>query len=195
MQNLAELPKDLPAPVDDGACNHLFGVKLPNVLLPSHRARLVSLAQIPGWAVIYCYPMTGRPDQALPSGWNEIPGARGCTPQSCSFRDHSGELARLNAKVFGVSTQSSTYQAEVAERLHLPFELLSDAEGKFWRGLNLPMLQVAEQTLIKRVTLIVHGGIVKKYFYPVFPPDKNAEEVVAWLLENGHNNSLQARRP
>jgi peroxiredoxin len=135
-------------------------------------------------AVLYLYPRTGHPDRAVPDGWNEIPGARGCTPQSCAFRDHFNELKALGAGVFGLSTQSSEYQQEAARRLHLPFELLSDAELVFAKALRLPTFEVESMTLIKRLTLVIRDGQVEKVFYPVFPPDKNAEEVTRWLAQN-----------
>jgi peroxiredoxin len=185
MQNIHELPKDLPVPVDDGACDHLPGIELPSVVLSSTGRRTVNPAQIPGWLVIYCYPMTGRPDRTLPDGWDQIPGARGCTPQSCSFRDHHRELRALNAQVFGLSTQTTEYQREAAERLHLPFELLSDSSFAFAQALHLPMFNVEGMRLIKRVTLIAKDGKIVKHFYPVFPPDRNADNVLAWLHANG----------
>ena len=185
MQNIHELPKDLPVPLDDGACDHLPGIAVPSVVLPSTGGRTVNPAQIPGWLVIYCYPMTGRPDQTLPDGWDEIPGARGCTPQSCSFRDHYRELQALNAQVFGLSTQITDYQREAAERLDLPFELLSDSSFAFARALRLPMFEVEGMRLIKRVTLIAKDVKIVKHFYPVFPPDRNIDDVLAWLHASG----------
>jgi peroxiredoxin len=185
MQNIHELPKDLPVLVDDGACNHLTGIALPSVAMPSTGGQTVNPAQIPGWLVIYCYPMTGRPDQSLPDGWDQIPGARGCTPQSCSFRDHYRELQALNVQVFGLSTQTTEYQREAAERLHLPFELLSDGSFAFAQALRLPMFELEDMRLIKRVTLIAKDGKIVKHFYPVFPPDRNTDEVLAWLHANG----------
>ena len=182
MQNIHELPKDLPVPVDDGACDHLPGVALPAVVLPSTGGRTVNPAQIPGWVVIYCYPMTGRPDRTLPDGWDQIPGARGCTPQSCSFRDHYREL---DAQVFGLSVQTTDYQREAAERLHLPFELLSDSSFAFAQALRLPMFEVEGMRLIKRVTLIAKDRKIVKHFYPVFPPDRNIDDVLAWLHASG----------
>jgi peroxiredoxin len=184
MQNLHELPKGLPVPVDDGACNHLPGMALPSLALPSTGGRLVNPAQVPGWLVIYGYPMTGRPDQTLPAGWDQIPGARGCTPQSCSFRDHYRELQALKAQVFGLSTQTTEYQREAAERLGLPFELLSDSSLAFAQELRLPMFEVEGMRLIKRVTLIAKDGKIVKHFYPVFPPDRNIDDVLAWLQAN-----------
>lgn len=179
--NLYELPKDLPIPIDDGACNHLLGMKLPSVPLKSTTGRVVDLAKISGRTVVYCYPRTGRPDKDLPQGWNEIPGARGCTPQSCAFRDHYQELRVLGAEVFGLSTQDSNYQKEAVERLHLPFPLLSDENLIFTKAVNLPTFEVEAMTLIKRLTLIIRNGFVEHVFYPVFPPDKNADEVINWL--------------
>jgi peroxiredoxin len=142
----------------------------------------VDLSRLGGATVVYIYPRTGRPDQDVPTGWNEIPGARGCTPQSCAFRDHYEELKRAGAtQVFGLSTQDTAYQREAVERLHLPFELLSDEKLAFARAFNLPTFEVDGMTLIKRVTLILRGGVIAKVFYPVFPPDRNASDVIAWL--------------
>jgi len=179
--DFSTLPEHLPAPIDDGACAHLPGQQLPSILLPSTAGDLVNLADLAGTTVVYCYPRTGRPGEALPPGWDEIPGARGCTPQACAFRDHYQELQALHARVFGLSTQTTDYQQEAAARLHLPFALLSDAELAFARALRLPTFQVAGMTLIKRLTLIIRDGRIVKVFYPVFPPDKNAEEVIGWL--------------
>jgi len=176
-----ELPKDLPVPIDDGACDHLPGLRLPSVPLLSTAGRLVDLSSLPGRTVVYCYPRTGRPDQEPPQGWNEIPGARGCTPQSCASRDHHRELQALGARLFGLSTQETDYQREAAERLHLPFELLSDARLAFARALRLPTFEVESVTLIKRLTLIIRDGYIEKVFYPVFPPDAHPEEVIGWL--------------
>lgn len=179
--NIHELPPDLPVPVDDGACAHLTGMRLPSIPLRSTSGAQVDLAQLPGRTVVYCYPRTGRPDQEIPKGWNEIPGARGCTPQSCAFRDHYQELQALDARVYGLSTQTTEYQQEAVERLHLPFELLSDANLAFTHALQLPTFEVEGMTLIKRLTLIIDDGRIEKVFYPVFPPDKNAQEVIDWL--------------
>lgn len=181
MTTLTELPKDLPVPPDDGACNHLLGMKLPPVSLPSTNGDVLSLAEGYGYVVVYCYPMTGRPDRALPDGWDQIPGARGCTPQSCSFKDHFQELKSLGASVFGLSAQASDYQREAAERLHLPFPLLSDEHLEFARALNLPTFIVEGMELIKRITLIVKSGRIEMVFYPVFPPTENAQNVLDWL--------------
>ena len=182
-QHPYELPNDLPVPEDDGAADHLPGMRLPSVPLASTSGEIVDLSALPGRTVVYCYPMTGRPDRSLPTGWDEIPGARGCTPQSCSFRDHHAELRALGASVFGLSTQDTDYQSEAATRLHLPFALLSDADLAFARALGLPTFEVDGMVLLKRLTLVIDEGWIEKVFYPVFPPDKSAEEVVEWLEE------------
>jgi peroxiredoxin len=182
--NLYELPGNLPVPVDNGACDHLLGMQVPSVPLLSTAGRLVDLASLAGRTVVYCYPRTGRPDHDPPKGWNDIPGARGCTPQSCAFRDQYQSLQQLGAQVFGLSTQDTEYQREAVTRLHLPFELLSDAKLAFARALRLPTFEVEAMTLIKRLTLIICDGRIEKVFYPVFPPDKNAGEVIGWLSRN-----------
>ena len=180
--NVYELPRGLPVPQDDGACDHLTGRRLPQLKLHSTRGREVDVSSLAGTTVIYIYPRTGRPDREVPAGWNEIPGARGCTPQSCAFRDHHEELKRAGAaQVFGLSTQDTAYQREAVERLHLPFELLSDAKLAFARALKLPTFEVDGMKLIKRLTLIARDGVIVKVFYPVFPPDRNAGDVLAWL--------------
>jgi peroxiredoxin len=181
-----ELPKDLPIPQDDGACNHLTGMKLPSLELASTRGRRVDLSTLTGTTVVYIYPRTGRLDQELPTGWNAIPGARGCTPQSCAFRDHHQEVKALGVSdLFGLSTQDPAYQQEAAERLHLPFELLSDENLEFAQALRLPIFEVDGMKLIKRITLIARDGRIVKVFYPVFPPDRNADEVIEWLTAVG----------
>jgi peroxiredoxin len=182
--NLYELPADLPVPQDDGACAHLVGMRAPPVSLMSTSWRKVDLASLPGLTVVYCYPRTGRPDQEVPTGWNSIPGARGCTPQSCAFRDHHHDLRDLGIEaVFGVSTQDSAYQREAVERLHLPFELLSDESLAFAHALRLPTFGVDGMTLIKRLTLMLNNGVIEHVFYPVFPPDMNAPAVIKWVVE------------
>ena len=184
-QNPYELPNDLPVPEDDGAADHLPGMRLPSVPLASTSGEIVDLSALPGRTVVYCYPMTGRPDRSLPAGWDEIPGARGCTPQSCSFRDHHAELRSLGASVFGSSTQDTEYQREAATRLHLPFALLSDSDLAFAGALGLPTFEVDGMVLLKRLTLVIDDGWIEKVFYPVFPPDRSAEEVVEWLEDPG----------
>ena len=182
--NVYARPVDLPVPIDDGACAHLPGMLVPSISLPSTAGRLVNLAELAGRTVVYGYPRTGRPDVDPPQGWNEIPGARGCTPQSCAFRDDYRELQALGARVFGLSTQTTEYQREAVERLHLPFELLSDAELRFTTALRLPIFEVESMILIKRLTLILRDGNIEEVFYPVFPPDRNAEEVIQWLAKH-----------
>lgn len=183
-ENLYQLPQNLPVPVDDGAANHLLGLQLPSISLMSTTGILVDLASISGRTVVYCYPLTGRPDAELPKGWNEIVGARGCTPQACAFRDCYRELQALGAACFGLSAQNTEYQQEAVRRLHLPFELLSDSRLMFAKALALPTFEVESVTLIKRLTLIVENGCIEKVFYPVFPPDRNAEQVIDWLAQN-----------
>lgn len=184
--NLSQLPKDLPAPVDDGAASHLEGSLLPNLVLLSTNGSCVNFAGLSGRWVIYVYPMTGRPDVPLPDGWDGIPGARGCTPQSCGFRDHYAELKALNTGVFGLSAQTTEYQREARDRLHLPFQLVSDSTLRLKSAMRLPTFTVAGMELYKRLTLIAHEGRIAKIFYPVFPPDQNADEVLAWLRKNAH---------
>jgi peroxiredoxin len=176
-----DLPQGIPAPTDDGAADHLPGMRLPSVPLSSTSGGTVDLSALTEATVVYCYPMTGRPDRDLPQGWDEIPGARGCTPQSCSFRDHHAELRELGARVFGLSTQSTGYQREAVVRLHLPFELLSDEDLAFAGALSLPTFEADGMILIKRLTLVLEDRRIEKVFYPVFPPGKNADEVLAWL--------------
>ena len=176
------LPAELPAPQDDGAARHLAGMRLPSLVLPATDGSNVDLSKLSGRTVVYVYPRTGVPGQPLPEGWNEIPGARGCTPQSCGFRDHFGELKRLGVvRVFGLSTQDTAYQREAVERLHLPFPVLSDERLALAGALDLPTFTTSGMTLLKRMALIIDHGVISKAFYPVFPPDKNAEEVIAWL--------------
>ncbi len=167
--------------IDDGASAHLADMALPSVPLASTDGKLVDLAALPGRTVVYCYPRTSRPDRPLLPNWDQIPGAKGCTPQSCAFRDHHAELRALGARVFGLSTQDTDYQREAVEQLLLPFPLLSDADLAFGTALALPTFTVEDMTLLKRVTLILRDGRVEHVFYPVFPPDRNAAEVIAWL--------------
>ncbi len=181
----AFLPPDIPAPQDDGGARHLPGMKLADLALPATSGAAVNLARLAGRTVLYLYPRTGVPGIDLPPGWNDIPGARGCTPQSCGFRDHFAELKGLGVShLFGLSTQDTDYQREAAERLHLPFAILSDAGLAFTRAMRLPTFAVAGMTLLKRMGLIIDDGVIAKVFYPVFPPDQNAAEVVAWLRDH-----------
>jgi peroxiredoxin len=189
-ENPYELPEDLPVPTDDGAADHLPGIQIPSVPLSSTAGETVDLSALSGRTVVYCYPMTGRPGSDLPSGWDEIPGARGCTPQSCSFRDHHAELQALGARVFGLSTQDTEYQREATQRLHLPFALLSDEDLAFADTLRLPTFEVDDMVLLKRLTLIIKDGRIEKVFYPVFPPDRSAEDVVGWLEALGRTSNV-----
>ncbi len=181
-QNYQELPKDLPVPQDDGAAKHLAGMRLPPLALAATDGSKVDLSQLKGRTVVYAYPRTGVPGKPLPDGWDMIPGARGCTPQSCDFRDHFAELRKVGVDhLFGLSTQDSDYQREAALRLHLPFAILSDADLALTKALRLPTFEVAGMTLLKRLTPVIDEGRITHVFYPVFPPDKSAQEVVGWL--------------
>ncbi len=176
------LPDGLPVPQDDGAARHLTGVALPDIVLSATDATAVNLSKLKGRSVVYVYPRTGRPGQALPTGWDGIPGARGCTPQSCSFRDHFAELKNFGVeRIFGLSTQDTAYQREVVERLHLPFPILSDASLLLTRAMTLPTFEVDGMTLMKRMAWVIDGGVLTRVFYPVFPPDRSAGDVIAWL--------------
>ena len=178
---LLKVPDSLPIPEDDGACSHLPGKHLPSVALQATSGQRVNLADLPGYLVVYCYPMTGRPGVPIPNGWTSIPGAAGCTPQSCAFRDSHDKIRALGASVYGISAQAEEDQSEAAARLGLPYVLLSDSALEFADTLGLPTFAAEGRRLIKRVTLIAHAGKVVKYFYPVFPPDQNANEVMKWL--------------
>jgi peroxiredoxin len=180
------LPPDLPAPEDDGAASHLVGMPLPPFELAATDGSGVRLDRLPERVVVYAYPRTGVPgEDPLVPDWDAIPGARGCTPQSCAFRDHHDDLRAAGAlHVFGLSTQGTDYQREAAERLHLPFALLSDADLELTKALRLPTFEVAGQTLLKRFTLVVADGRIEHVFYPVFPPDAHAGEVLSWLRAN-----------
>jgi peroxiredoxin len=181
-QNYLDLPEDLPVPQDDGAAKHLSGMQLPRLGLASTDGSKVDLSRLKGGTVVYAYPRTGVPGKPLPGGWDAIPGARGCTPQSCGFRDHFAEMRKAGVDhLFGLSTQDSDYQRELAERLHLPFAILSDAGLAFAKALRLPTFEVEGMTLLKRLTLVIDDGKITHAFYPVFPPDKSAQEVVDWL--------------
>jgi len=181
MTNLNQLPTDLPIPQDDGSTNHLQGMQLPNISLQATNGKILNLGDIKGKLVIYCYPMTGQPNVALPEGWDQIPGARGCTPQSCSFRDHYQELQALGAEVIGLSVQTTEYQKEMADRLHLPFLVVSDANYQFQKALNMPTFVAAGMTLLKRVTLIANHGVIEAVHYPIFPSDSDPAWVMNYL--------------
>lgn len=187
MKNTVEAPdwSTIPAPLDDGAAVHLLGAKMASVLLLATNGSTVDLSAIPGRLVVYAYPRTGKPGVENPDGWDMIPGARGCTPQTCSFRDNFAELKALGVDhLFGLSTQDPDYQREAAERLHLPFAILSDEHLKLTRAMNLPVFETSGMTLMKRFTLVINNGTVEHVFYPVFPPDRSARDVVEWLSQS-----------
>lgn len=181
MTNVYEIPSNLPIPTDDGSTDHLKGLRLPNVSLAATNGTTINLGEIKGKLVIYCYPMTGQPNVALPDGWDQIPGARGCTPQSCSFRDHYNELQTLGAEVLGLSVQTTEYQKEMVDRLHLPFPVVSDSDYRFQRALNMPTFVASGMTLLKRVTLIVSNGVIQAVHYPIFPSDSDPIWVIDYL--------------
>ena len=183
-QSLA-LPDNLPVPQDDGACAHLKGLKIPPLALVTTAGSTVDFSSLTGRSVIFCYPKTGLPGKEPPAAWNEIPGARGCTPQNCGFRDEYASLQRAGVKqLFGVSTQSSSYQKEAAERLQLPYLLVSDEKKALTHALDLPTFDFEGETLIKRLTLIVDDGVITHVLYPVFPPDKSAADTLAWINQH-----------
>ena len=186
-KNLLEVDwSKIPAPTDDGGAAHLKGMKIPAVSLRATDDTAVDLSTLAGRTVVFAYPRTGEPGKiSLVDDWDMIPGARGCTPQTCAFRDLFAELKAAGAsQVFGLSTQSNEYQTEMASRLHLPFPVLSDKKLGFTRALNLPTMEVAGLTLIKRLALIVDDAKITHVFYPVFPPDRNAGDVLDWLKAN-----------
>ncbi len=187
MTTFEKLPEDLPVPIDDNSCDHLVGGKLPPIEMMRHDGRKINLSEIGGRSVLYFYPMTGVPGEPLPDGWNEIPGARGCTPESCGFRDRVDEFGKLNATIFGISAQAPEQQLEAATRLRLPFTLLSDCDFRLTDSLQLPTFVVGGRKLIRRLTLIVVAGTIEKVFYPVFPPDRHAGEVYT-LLQSDLNS-------
>ena len=172
----------IPAPIGDEDLSHLLKYKIKPIELKSTNNYLINLSEIKGLSVIYIYPMTGIPNKPDPNGWDNIPGARGCTPQSRSFRDNFSHLKKLNVSIFGLSTQTTEYQKEMVERLHLPFPVLSDEKLEFAKQLNLPVFEVENMKLIKRITLVLNNNKIIKYFYPVFPPDKNVNDVIKFLV-------------
>jgi peroxiredoxin len=175
-------PSDLPVPQDDGACSHLTGSSMPSVPLSDTSGNTVDIASLTGLTILFCYPRTGAPGEKIGDDWNSIPGARGCTPQACSFRDQLAELRDHGVKnVFGLSTQDTSYQSEVKDRLHLPYELLSDEKLAFVKALGLPTFEWHDKTLIKRLAIAIEDAKIIHVWYPVFPPDSNAKEVVKWL--------------
>jgi peroxiredoxin len=175
------LPEDLPIPENDGASDHLLNAAVPTVGLEATDGEEVRLDRLSGRTILFCYPRTGRPDEELPPGWNAIPGARGCTPEACGFRDAHAQFTELGARVLALSTQDPAYQREMAERLHLPFPVLSDERLELTRALDLPTFETSGMTLLKRLTLVIDDGKIRHVFYPVFPPDGHAAEVLGWL--------------
>ncbi len=183
--NYITLPKNLPEPVDDGGCDHLIGMPMPNIELLASNGEMINLTQLANERIVlYAYPMMASSYTVMPKDWDMIPGARGCTPQACDFRDHYKELVRLGVRVFGLSTQPHEQQVEASNSLHLPFPLLTDTEYKFTNALNLPTFTIDDQHLLKRHTLIIAAGYIEYVFYPVFPPNKHADEVINWLHEH-----------
>ena len=175
----------IPRPQDDGAAEHLTGRSVTSISLRASDESQVNIADLDGRTIIYAYPMTARPDTPLPDGWNMIPGARGCTTQSCSFRDHMQEITSLGVQhLYGLSTQETSYQQEAASRLHLHFLLLSDYKLQLQKALNLPVMTVEGTILLKRLTMVIDDGTITKVFYPVFPPDNNAADIISWLKEH-----------
>jgi peroxiredoxin len=175
------IPEGLPVPEDDGAAGHLVGATVPPVALQATSGDTIRLDQLEGRTVLFCYPRTGRPDEELPPGWNAIPGARGCTPEACGFRDAHRQFEELGARVLALSTQDSAYQREMAERLHLPFPVLSDERLELTNQLGLPTFETSRWTLLRRMTLVIDDGRIAHVFYPVFPPDAHAGQVLDWL--------------
>ncbi len=183
--DFSQLPPNLPAPEDDGAADHLTGMVLPDVRLPSTNGGSASLSDLAQERLVaYVYPRTGTPGQPTPDGWDDIPGARGCTPQSCAYRDSLATFESLDATVVGISAQSPDEQRAFVEREHIPFPLLSDTDLRLAEALRLPTFEAAGMALYKRLTLIAEGAKVVKVFYPVFPPDRDASEVLAWLTRS-----------
>ncbi len=190
--DLYSLPKDIPAPVDDGAVDHLSGMQVPCIPLLSTKDEWVDVSrQSAQFVILFCYPKTGLPFQEPPKGWNQIPGARGCTPECMGFRRFYDKLRELDSAVFGLSTQSTTYQKEMVDRLDLPFAVLSDCDLALTSALRLPTFIVDEQVLLKRLTMVMRRGTINHVFYPVFPPDRHAEEVLDWL-QAAHDGHLKA---
>jgi peroxiredoxin/DNA-binding transcriptional MerR regulator len=187
MTDYSVLPEGLPVPTDDGGAAHLPGLAVPALALPSTDGERVNLAELgPGRSIIYLYPLTGRPGVDLPAGWDEIPGARGCSTEACDFRDHFKELAAAGAtKVFGLSSQDTAYQREVVERLSLPFPMLSDEKFALQEALDLPVFSApGHEKLYARLTLVVLDGVIEHAFYPIFPPNEHARQVLEWLTAN-----------
>ena len=182
---LSKLPANLPIPEDDGSSKHLLGQIIPNISLPNQDGIYLKLRRNDSFRIVlYCYPMTGNPLKPLPPNWKNIPGALGCTPQTCSFRDHYDDLIKYNAIPLGLSTQSIPKLKEMVIRLQVPYDVLSDIELKFTKVMNIPIFRIKNTTYIKRLTLIVEKSIIIKVFYPIFPPDLHIHDVLDWLKKN-----------
>jgi peroxiredoxin len=181
IDDIHTLPEDLPVPEDDGAADHLLNAAVPPIPLKATTGETIRLDDQTGRTVLFCYPRTGRPDEELPPGWNAIPGARGCTPEACGFRDGHDQFAELGVRVLALSTQSPEYQQEMADRLHLPFPVLSDEDLELTNAMRLPTFETSGWTLLKRLTLVIDDGRISHLFYPVFPPDSHAGNVLEWL--------------
>ena len=183
--NFSKFPPELPIPEDDGSCKHLLGKTIPDISLPNQDGNDLKLKREASFRIVlYCYPMTGNPRKPLPPNWNDLPGARGCTPQACSFRDHYDDLIKRNAIPIGVSTQSVSELKEMINRLHIPYDILSDSELKFAKLMKLPTFKIKNFVFIKRLTLIIEQFVIIKVFYPIFPPDLHIYEVLDWLEKN-----------
>ena len=183
--DLTKLPDDLPVPDDDGACNHLTNFTIPPISLPNQDGNLLRLNRLDTFRIVlYCYPMTGRPDRSLPPNWDSIPGARGCTPQTCGFRDNYDEIVSLNAIPIGVSTQPIDDLKEMVTRLGVIYDVVSDINLKFAKKLSIPTFAIKDKVFLKRTTLIIEKSVIKKVFYPIFPPNKHVHEVIEWLKIN-----------
>lgn len=195
MSDYLSLPSDLPVPPDDGAADHLPGLAMPALALTATDGETAALDRLPpGRTVIYVYPMTGRPGVDLPDGWDEIPGARGCTPESCGFRDHYAELTAAGATaIYGLSSQDTGYQSELAQRLGLPYPILSDPGLALAEAIGLPTFTADGDRLYRRLTLVIADGRIEHAFYPIFPPDGHAAEVLAWLTEHPAAPAAPAR--
>ncbi|MEY4206499.1 MAG: hypothetical protein RL255_336 [Actinomycetota bacterium] len=177
--NYLDLPDNLPVPIDDGAAQHLVGMKFPDVEIRSTSNQFINPGKLPGLNVLFCYPMTGVPGVPLPEGWDDIPGARGCTPQACSYRDAYPILKKSVNQIFGISTQDTDYQKELHERLELPYEILSDSQLELQQKLNLPIFEVNGKKLLKRLTMLIRDGKIQEVHYPVFPSNKDVD----WVIE------------
>ena len=183
--DLTKLSDDLPIPKDDGACNHLTNFTIPPISLPNQDGNLLRLNRLDTFRIVlYCYPMTGRPDRPLPNNWDSIPGARGCTTQTCSFRDNYDEIVSLNAIPIGVSTQAVDDLKEMVTRLGVTYDVVSDVNLEFAKKINLPTFAIDDKVYLKRTTLIIEKSVIKKVFYPIFPPNKHINEVIKWLKIN-----------